>query len=514
MGRIVRTNGDLVIRKPENLVKARYRLSPLAIKFLSTIIANIKRSDDLDEEYILKVKDFKELTGQKTKRIYELVEEALEDLLKNPLKIPLDTEQTKFLMTNWVSSAIYDDGQISFLIDKRLRPFLLEIKEKFLKYKLENILTLRSSYSIRLYEILKDWFEMYSRYNNRAEKIISLDEFRDILEIPKSYQYSSHIKKLILLKSQDEFKQNTDIVFDFKEIKTGRKVTHLKFIIYSNKKQVSVESFDSVKNEEKIENPFLILKTKIRNNQINFQTFVKELQKLKNVEITNVLPGYLGKKLKINEFGFLELDGEELDNVKANSIRRILYKHSDLLGEFKEIDEGFMALREKFIGKVLVFKFDNLYYAIGVKDLTKIEDKIKVTGKEILRNIENFEVKFDLEWLKKQSPREKLNSIDVDDYIRHNNTIELQRLEEFFENNKDKFSEWLQELEKESFELSERIIKLDEESEEYKENAKKLELLDKLYMKGYELLEGERISDLDKKMILSAFKKWIINNIE
>ena len=233
MAKLIRAKENLIIKKPENLVKARFKLSPLAIKFLSTIIANIKRGDNLDEEYVLQVKDFKELTGQKTKRIYELIEEALEDLLKNPLKIPLNEEQTKFLMCNWVSSAIYDAGQVSFLVDKRLRPLLLEIKEKFLKYRLENILNLRSGYSIRMYEILKDWLELNNRYGNKAEKIVSLAEFREILEIPRSYKYGM-LKQRILNKAKTELEKHTDILFEYEEIKSGRKVTHLKFIIKPN----------------------------------------------------------------------------------------------------------------------------------------------------------------------------------------------------------------------------------------------------------------------------------------
>ena len=233
MAKHIQTKGDLEVKKSEAIVKARYKLSPLAIKFISVIISNLKRSDDINEEYILKVKDFKELTGQKTKRIYELIEEALEDFLKNPLKIPLNEEQTKFLMCNWVSSAIYDAGQVSFLVDKRLRPLLLEIKEKFLKYRLENILNLRSGYSIRMYEILKDWLELNNRYGNKAEKIVSLAEFREILEIPRSYKYGM-LKQRILEKAKTELEKHTDIIFEYEEIKTGRKVTHLKFLIKPN----------------------------------------------------------------------------------------------------------------------------------------------------------------------------------------------------------------------------------------------------------------------------------------
>jgi plasmid replication initiation protein len=233
MAKLLVPNGDLEVKKSEAIVKARYKLSPLAIKFISVVISNLKRSDDINEEYVIKVKDFKELTGQKTKRIYELIDEALNDLLKNPLTIPLGDEKNSILKANWVSGAIYNEGEVRFMIYPKLRPFLLEVKEKYLKYKLENILSLKSSYVIRLYEILKDWLELNVRYGNKAEKIVSLKEFMEILEVPKSYKFYD-IKRQILNKAKKELSENTDIIFDYEEIKSGRKVTHLKFFIRPN----------------------------------------------------------------------------------------------------------------------------------------------------------------------------------------------------------------------------------------------------------------------------------------
>ena len=241
MAKIVRADVDLEVKKSEAIVKARYKLSPLAIKFISVVISNLKRSDDVNEEYVVKVRDFKELTGQKTKRIYELIDEALNDLLKNPLTIPLGDDKNSILKANWVSGAIYNDGEVRFMIYPPLRPFLLEVKEKYLKYRLENILSLRSSYVIRLYEILKDWLELNKRYGNKAEKIISLDEFRQMLEIPRSYQFGD-IKRQILNKAKAELAEHTDLIFDYEEIKTGRKVTHLKFIIKENPKNIQTDN--------------------------------------------------------------------------------------------------------------------------------------------------------------------------------------------------------------------------------------------------------------------------------
>jgi len=239
MAKYIEASEDLEVKKADVIVKARYKLNSLSLKFITTLIAGIRRGDSVDEEYVFKVKDFKELTGLKRKDLYWAVKEAVRELLEKPLYIPTDDG---FIMCNWISGGHYVEevGEVRFMIYPKLRPYLLEAQKKFLKYRLENILSLRSSYSIRLYEILKDWLEMYSRYGNKTEKLISLKELREILEIPRSYQYgnSSGIKKRILEKAKKELEKHTDIIFDYEEIKTGRKVTHLKFIIRPNPKKL------------------------------------------------------------------------------------------------------------------------------------------------------------------------------------------------------------------------------------------------------------------------------------
>jgi plasmid replication initiation protein len=237
MAKLIQINGNLEVKKADVVVKARYKLNPLSLKFITTLIAGLKRSDSVNEVYQFKVKNFQELTKLKRKDLYWAVKEALKELLEKPLYIPKgkDENDNSFLMLNWVASAEYKEGEglIEFEISNKLRPYLLEAQKKFLRYKLENILPLKRSYSIRMYEILKDWLELNSRYGNKAEKIVSLKEFMEILEIPRSYKFYD-IKRQILNKAKQELSENTDILFEYEEIKTGRKVTHLKFIIRPN----------------------------------------------------------------------------------------------------------------------------------------------------------------------------------------------------------------------------------------------------------------------------------------
>jgi len=260
MSNVIAPNKNDVVRKSDFLVKARYKLNPLALKFITLVIANVKKSDEVDKEYVFRVKDFMELSGMEYKQLYNYLDEATDELLKSPLKIP---KEKGFLKLNWVSSVEYHEGEgyISFKIDSKLRPYIFDLQERFLKYRIENILKLRSGYVIRIYEILKDWFNQANRYNNskKVEKIVEVRWLRDTLEMPDSYPYggSSGVRNRVVEKAKKELAEHTDIKFDYEEIKTGRKVTHLKFTIEENPKVLK-------KEPKKIEqNNFAELETKL-----------------------------------------------------------------------------------------------------------------------------------------------------------------------------------------------------------------------------------------------------------
>jgi len=57
-----------------------------------------------------------------------------------------------------------------------LKPYILDIKERYTKYFYQSITGLNSMYSVRLYELLK-------QYEFRKSKNFEIDEFRFILNI-------------------------------------------------------------------------------------------------------------------------------------------------------------------------------------------------------------------------------------------------------------------------------------------------------------------------------------------
>ena len=130
MAKLIQVNGDLEVKKADVVVKARYKLNPLSLKFITTLITGLKRSDDINEEYVFRVKDFQELTKLKRKDLYWAIKETLKELLEKPLYIPNDDG---FIMCNWISGGHYVEsrGEVRFMIYPKLRPFYLKLKKSF-----------------------------------------------------------------------------------------------------------------------------------------------------------------------------------------------------------------------------------------------------------------------------------------------------------------------------------------------------------------------------------------------
>jgi plasmid replication initiation protein len=84
---------------------------------------------------------------------------------------------------------------------------------------------LRSVYSIRIYELLK-------QYQRIGKITITIDGLRSMLGIePKEYHLYGDFKRFVILVAHKEINEKTDISFEFREKKLGRKVNEIEFII-------------------------------------------------------------------------------------------------------------------------------------------------------------------------------------------------------------------------------------------------------------------------------------------
>ncbi|KPA16083.1 initiator RepB protein [Candidatus Magnetomorum sp. HK-1] len=240
-----------LIIKSNKIIEARYKLNPVETKIIMILISLIEPNDSDFKGFKVKVKDVAKLIGLKSTNKYSRLKAITGKLVEKKLDIE---EEDGLLQVGWLSSAKYydNDGMIKFTFDPQLKPYLLELKGNFTSYLLKNILSLVNEYSPRIYALLK-------QYELIGKRKIKLNNLRLILGVKDSqYELYGSFKKHVLKVSQKDIARNTDIQFEFEEVKTGRKVTSLIFKIYSNKVVKTIEY-----NSELIESlKFLGLKMK------------------------------------------------------------------------------------------------------------------------------------------------------------------------------------------------------------------------------------------------------------
>jgi len=238
---IVKPRPTNIVRKAEELIRARYSLSAIAIKVITSVISMIDKNDSDFKLYVIKVQDFKELTDAKGKlggSAYQQLIDACNELMNKKIEF-IDGVEVGFMLTRWIASAEYfaGSGEIEIEISQKLRPLLLQLKEgNYLNYELKNILPLKSGYVIRLYELLKHEYNKVARYKGHttATYEINIDEFRNDFKIPNSYEYKD-IRVNIFDKAVKQLKKHTDIEITYEPSrKRGKKVIAVEFTIREN----------------------------------------------------------------------------------------------------------------------------------------------------------------------------------------------------------------------------------------------------------------------------------------
>lgn len=303
---------NLVV-KANKLNEARYRLTVQEQRVILAMLSLIAPGDIDFKPYTFTIKDFAALVGVTDKDIYSRVKEVTKSLVGRRLTI---LEPDGELHISWLSSAKYHDGKgsVELSFDPKLKPYLLALQKEFTRYQLKNTIRLKSSYSVRIYELLKQYQALGSRY-------FDLSELRSLLGITDDkLQLYGNFKARVLDRSLRELK-NTDITFKYNPVKSGRAVSGIEFTILNNKtvikeshkpkkkpaalKPSKIDSYHEKKNEENFKKldalaaifPDLYKKLeKAARNRLTEKDLAKPGSKLTlRFRMIALLPGFLEK---------------------------------------------------------------------------------------------------------------------------------------------------------------------------------------------------------------------------
>ena len=194
-------------------------------KVILSIVSQIRKDDEQFESYWLTLRDLSEITGIAPRRLREDIGKICNRLLKKIITFVNPDKPGSFEKMTWFSMAKYDadESKVGFKVSEMLRPYLLGLESKFTTYHLEQIVRMQSTYSIRMYELLRCFIDERGRYGKPYR--LEIKEIREKLGVPEGkYKAFDNFRRSVIEKTQKELNEKSDINFDFNLIRKGRNV--------------------------------------------------------------------------------------------------------------------------------------------------------------------------------------------------------------------------------------------------------------------------------------------------
>jgi len=234
------------VSQSNHLIRAAYELSLNEKRLVMLAITKIDPQRWKQEwEISVSAKEWAQIFGKALKHAYSEIENAANQLMdrKITFRTGPDVKNGKIYESGrWVSWAKYVPGASKVVLEipaslRKYLAFAMLEDEGFTTYRLMAAAKLRSTYSIRLYELLLTWKTSGVLY-------IKVDEMKEVLELNGKYKLFSDLRKWVINPSIKDINKNSDYEASWDvHKKTGRKITSLQFQ-FQKKKQTSVDFLD------------------------------------------------------------------------------------------------------------------------------------------------------------------------------------------------------------------------------------------------------------------------------
>ena len=154
---------------------------------------------------------------------YQNIKVALKRLADNSFWIEEDDDE---LLFQWINTPRIKkkSGKVIIKISDDVMPYLYNLQEKFTSYELYQILALKGSHSIALYELFKS-------YLFRKSVKFSIDDIKKYLSLEDKYKEYKEFRRRVIEPAVKEINEYTDLQVEWEPIKKGRTYVGIHFKI-------------------------------------------------------------------------------------------------------------------------------------------------------------------------------------------------------------------------------------------------------------------------------------------
>ena len=214
-----------VVKANEIIQKARYDLNITELKALAYIFSKIKPTDTQLKEYTFSIKEYCQVCGLDYKNggNYKYIKSTIKALRDKSFW--LMDEKGNEVLIGWLQKVRINkgSGKISVKLDDDLQHYIIGLFSNYTQYELLSTLPMKSSYSFRIYELLKS-------YAFTKMHTFDIDDLKNKLGAT-AYTNFKDFRRKVLEVATKEINEYTDLEISWEPITKGKKVIEIRFDI-------------------------------------------------------------------------------------------------------------------------------------------------------------------------------------------------------------------------------------------------------------------------------------------
>lgn len=229
----------LVARRRNELVVGKYRLGFQAQRLFMYLLSKVSDEHDENTEYRFSIYELAEKIGIDRTHLYKEMVGAIDELEACKVHAEVLDEDGNVKKNEFARVGLIVNkqkvklgageqplvaGEITISLHKELLPYVQRLKERYTEIELKYFFRLKSSYSQKLYDLLKA-----RAFMNQAWRI-EREELRALLGIEeKEYTNWGDFRRFVLERAQADIGAHTDLSFDIEYVKVGQVINELVF---------------------------------------------------------------------------------------------------------------------------------------------------------------------------------------------------------------------------------------------------------------------------------------------
>ena len=228
--------GNYVVQA-NSLIGGRQALKLNSAKLVRAAIMQVVKNDIELKPYVISINDLADLIGVSPSNIYRDIEDITNDIISNPVYIRKEIgTKISWLKIPWETRCEYQsDAGVAIKLNDELKPFLINLKEHYTQYTLDNILAMKSVYGIRIFEMLQERISEIMMPQDGVTIELSVQTIRECCDCEDKYKTFSNFKARVIDIAIKEINRVTVYHVTYRYIKKGRAVVGIAFHVIRNK---------------------------------------------------------------------------------------------------------------------------------------------------------------------------------------------------------------------------------------------------------------------------------------